>query len=380
MPLSHRLSSAAVAIFLATVLLTACTGVSANDASSSSTATTGVTGTTAPPVANARWTALAPSPLINQTGFLDIWTGTELLVCCGAPSRVPDPGSAAAPSAAAFNPTTNSWRPIHAPPTNVQSWGSVSVIDNVVYFLDGGTAPWSYEVYDIGTDSWRDLPPPPVNAGRDPNSHLGTAAWDGHEIFTVLSTPPTSDHDLAVLAVDPATGTWRTLPPPPVRMEPTAFTADGTELTLLGQQRSPADQHVDLLSATFDTATNSWQPPRPTGISRRDPVAVGGDDHVVVWDVTGSVRVQDGDQWHAEPQIPFPEDECGWKGAQLDRQLVLWRCTEEGAVLDTDTGVWSVLPPPPTDLLGSNIVALGDQVVLWATGTDTMQPYRLDLS
>src|SRR5262249_12326036 len=157
-------------------------------------------------------------------GFLNVWTGTELLVCCGSPNQMTD-GPSTVGDAAAFNPSTNRWRPIHAPPSGAQSWGSVTVVGDTVYLLDGGTQPWAYEAYDITADAWRDLPPPPINATRSPDSRLGTSAWNGHEIFSVLSTTPSTDHDLALVAFDPATNTWRTLPPPPTRLEPTSLVA-----------------------------------------------------------------------------------------------------------------------------------------------------------
>jgi hypothetical protein len=373
--MSGRLHSVLLPVLVVAATATAC--AAAPNVGGPATSAAPLPAADTVPVAPARWTTLTSSPLPNQTGFLNVWTGTELLVCCGSPNRQPDavtPGTAAA-----FDPATDRWRPIHPPASGAQSWGSVTVIGDTVYLLDGGTQPWAYEAYDITADAWHDLPAPPINATRQPDSRLGTSAWNGHEIFAVLTTTPSVDHDLALVAFDPAADTWRTLPAPPERLEPTSLVADEQTVTLLGERRNPADQHVEVVSLTLDLATGAWQAPKPTGLSRRDPAAIGGGDRLVAWDVTGHVRVQEDGEWRDEPTIPYPEDECGWRGAQVGHRVVLWRCTQEGAVLDTDTGTWSTLPAPPTDLLGDDIVALGDQLVLWARSTDQLQPYRLDL-
>jgi hypothetical protein len=255
----------------------------------------------------------------------------------------------------------------------------VTVVGDTAYLLDGGTSPWAYVAYDLTNDTWRNLPAPPVNATRTPDSRLGPSATDGRQIFSVLTTTPATDHDLVLVAFDPATATWTTLPPPPVRLEPTALHADATSVTVVGDQRQGADQGVTGVAVTFDRTTNTWRSPEASGLDRRDTQGAGGAGREVVWDVSGQVRVGDGTTWHDEPPIPFAEDECGWRGAQTGDQVVLWRCTQQGAVLDLTSGTWSALPAPPVDLSGDELTTIDGHVVLWARGTDHLQPYRLDL-
>lgn len=367
-------------------VLASCTA-SSGSAPATSVATSSPPGTTSGSTltnANARWTPLGAAPLPNRSSFTTVWTGTELFVCCGTEKLS---GSTDGTSqdgdgpgkAAAYNPTTNTWRPVAGPPKAVENWGAITVADKTVYFLDGGTAPWTYAAYDITRDSWREVPAPPVNDKRGAGSRLGPSAWTGKEIVAPITTPPANENDLMMVAFDPSSNTWRTLTPPPTRLEPTSLMYDNGKLTLLGELRNPADQGSALVSETFDTATNTWADPERTPVERRGPQVEGGGDHVVAWDVSGSVRVKTDGQWRDLPPIPYPEDECGWKGTQVGQKLVLWRCTQQGAILDLTTGTWSALPKPPEEILDSNIVVVNGRLMLWASTTSQLQPYALEL-
>jgi len=325
-----------------------------------------------------RWTPLSSAPLSNRSGFTSVWTGRELLVCCGADKSGGDTTGGPA-LAAAYNPSTGTWRSVAGPPDPVESWGAISVAGDTIYFLDGGTSPWANAAYDITSDSWREVPAPPLNATRTPSSRLGPSAWTGKEIIAPISTPPASEHDLVMVAFEPASNTWRTLPSPPSRLEPTSLIHHDNSLTLLGEQRNPADQGGALISETFDLTTNTWSEPERTPVDRRGPQVEGNGERVVTWDVSGSVRVKSNGAWRELPKVPFPEDECGWKGTQLGNKLVLWRCTQQGAVLDLDTERWASLPKPPEELSDSNIVVVDGELLLWAMSSPLLQAYALDL-
>lgn len=329
--------------------------------------------------AAAKWSPLSASPLRNRSGFTTVWTGSELLVCCGTEKPSEAALGTSPAQAAAFNPDTDTWRVLAGPPTPVESWGAITVADRSIYFLDGGAAPWSYAAYDIDRDSWRVIPAPPGNDKREPHSRLGPSAWTGKEIVAPIATPPASDHDIMMVAFEPATNTWRTLPSPPSRLEPTSLTFHDGKLAVLGEVRAASDQSSSLVSVTFDMNSNTWGEPQRTPVERRGPQVEGGADRLIAWDVSGTVRVMEDGQWRDLPPIPLPEDECGWKGTQVEKRLVLWRCTQQGAVLDTETGEWNALPQPPLELLDSNIMNVDGHLLLWASATDQLQPVALDV-
>lgn len=384
---SHHRRLVGPAILLgAALVLASCSGSDPRSSVAPNTAATVAPGratagsSSAPParLANVTWSERRESPIANRTGFTSVWTGRELLICCGtkrAAAQNADPATTV--EAAAYDPAADSWRPIATPPTTVENWGAITVADTTIYFFDGGAAPWSYVAYDIPTDTWREIPAPPQNSTRARGSRLGPSAWTGKEIITPISTPPAGDNDIVMVAFDPVSSAWRTLPTPPVRMDPTSILYDNGKITLVGEVRGASDQGGTVVSAVFDSTTNTWSEPERTPVERRDPVVIGGGDRVVAWDVSGSVRVQQNGQWRELPPIPFPEDECGWKGSQIGQRLVLWRCTQQGAVLDIDTGQWSVLPTPPTELQDTNITVVNGNLLLWAGATPRLQPYTL---
>lgn len=152
------------------------------------------------------WTRAAPSPLAPRWGALMVWTGTEVLVLGGTdstpcPSDTADCGERRddVNDAAAYDPSSNTWRPVAVPPTSV-SFGFPAVVADGVVVLGSHDRWWTYEP---DADAWRDLPAPPDTAAG-PQSALGGS------VYTV-------DRQGRVVELDVASRQWSTLPPDPLR-------------------------------------------------------------------------------------------------------------------------------------------------------------------
>jgi len=149
------------------------------------------------------WRTLAPAPISARVP-LSAWTGTEWLLW-GTGVRVDDRPL----DGAAYDPATDTWRPIAEGPLEFTDATAMWTGEEFVVVgaaLHGGNFPETptaiAAAYDPATDTWRELPPSPL----DPNSN--TAVWTGHRIVAV-------DYGHVTAAYDPATDTWTELGPLP---------------------------------------------------------------------------------------------------------------------------------------------------------------------
>jgi hypothetical protein len=154
---------------------------------------------------------LAPSPLPPSWSHAGVWTGEELIVCCGNPPASEE--TAAAPRAAAYDPEADTWRPIAEPPAKALStvigaaWTGIEVL--VVVQL-GDPASYDYGdeglglfAYDPAADIWEERAKP---TGGD---RFGESVWTGQQLVLWFQRAPGWDGGVSY---DPATDTWSDLP------------------------------------------------------------------------------------------------------------------------------------------------------------------------
>jgi hypothetical protein len=352
------------------------------------------------------WSALPESPLGARNAHAAVWTGEEMLVFGGDVER--DSGDPAE-GAAAYSPTTNTWREIAEPPEHLR--GAVLAVwtgDVVVAFPedqteDRGDAADGEQpgaVYDPDEDTWTEIPTSGVGVvtfgtqvfwtgdrvvvvgmvdPADPDGAMGRAAlydpatdtwervddaplvlgqafggwhapdavWTGEEVLYVgivvddpsgssssgSSTFDTVGDRLGVLALDPASGTWRELPAPPLSVRfGSSVVWTGSELLIAGGS-ALADEAELYDGAILDPATGTWQPlPELPGGLR---VGEGGD--------TGSAVLAGG-------KLVF---------------LQTWDTDDRPVIFDPATRSWFLGEPHPHAVFQPVTVSIGDTVLLW---------------
>lgn len=177
------------------------------------------------PAAN-RWRLLPHAP----TGHgIAVWTGREMIGwgggCCG------DAWS----DGSAYDPRTNTWRKLAPSPLApsqhpLAAWTGRRLIV-VVSGIDPDGRPYPASLaraaaYDPRTDTWRRLPAPPPGAG-------GATAWDGRELLVAGGSR-------AAFAFDPGAQRWRRLAPAPPAGPFSSAVWTGSRLMLLDGPREPA--------------------------------------------------------------------------------------------------------------------------------------------
>jgi hypothetical protein len=180
------------------------------------------------------WRKLAPSPLHADQGPVGAWTGRELIVLVDGTNPLNGtPWPARFARAAAYDPSTDTWRRIAPPPAPHQ--GATAVWDGRELLLVGGyahigTLPWRLArtgfAYDPETNRWREISP--LDSGRTGFAVAWTGTrlilWGGTTMPGGGAKPVKPQSPPRGLAYDPSTGRWSALPISPLRgrLYPTA--------------------------------------------------------------------------------------------------------------------------------------------------------------
>jgi hypothetical protein len=167
------------------------------------------------------WRALPASPLAARAGADDVWTGKELIILGGHELGGNGP-LAVLDDAAAYNPTTRSWRRLRPMPA-ARSGATVTWTGTEVLVVGGRggirtdrlSAPCACALaYNLATNRWRSLPD--MEVGRDDHA----AVWTGRQLLVWGG-----DTDRGTIVVyprrgvvfDPARNRWSPMPSSPLR-------------------------------------------------------------------------------------------------------------------------------------------------------------------
>jgi hypothetical protein len=202
------------------------------------------------------------APIAPRSAATGVWTGTELIVCCGAGPE--DGYPADTRSAAAWDPATGEWRELARPPASVARSFPASVwTGEVVVVVATGPAA---ATYDPGTDRWTEVAAPPA-IDRHPE-----AAWTGSEVVVWDArsgsggVPPDGTVADRGWRWAPGRAAWEALPPLPpgsrTRLGSMAWT--GTEIVVWGEATG---QEGIGVGAAWRPGDAGWQalPPSPQG-------------------------------------------------------------------------------------------------------------------
>jgi N-acetylneuraminic acid mutarotase len=152
------------------------------------------------------WRVLPRSPLPAGYGAMGAWTGTEVIVMA-SPMGIEASDYPKFAEAAAYDPSTNSWRQLPRPPQVAYVEPPAAYLDGKLILLslggqvDGGEVNGydrSYEtggIFDVQSDQWRSHSEPPSRPDQ---------SWPQIAL----------DHEVVIdgLAYDPADDSWRVLP------------------------------------------------------------------------------------------------------------------------------------------------------------------------
>ena len=331
-----------------------------------------------------------PVPSPARVGHTITWTGDEVIVFGGWE----DEGrSQAFNDGYRFDPVNRAWSelapaPIEERGGHVAFWtgDELLVLGGLSYESDGFTDGAAYEP---SGERWRVLPSPSIGPLPETGEHL-SAVWTGTEAILWYR------FDDIVLAFDPATDTWRELPP--TNLQQAVLSAslhwNGDRLIALSGESPGA-----LEGAVLDGGSGSWQPlpPLPASVDFSDPFPANAgvvDGDLIAWSRSGgagpTVRLaRDAIEWEETTPIPLAPCEGHTTPISTGEALIVWElCGSNTIVTYTDTEGWQrvevdndVQVAAPTAVwTGSEVIALPTTCCFGAAGTEQWElaVYQLD--
>ena len=347
------------------------------------------TARTIPRQAPGTWRRLPAAPIEVDAGLTSVWTGTEMIV---SGMRADSPNGSFVKStdvAAAFNPATQAWRRLAAPP-KTQSfcrrssvwtgkemlvWGcdqfafdpasntwrrlpSAPTRQGIVAWTGRELIGWGGgccgdvsdegSAYNPQTNTWRKLAPAPVPGQQSP-----TGAWTGRELVIFNGHDP-DGKPVGGAAYNPTTDTWRRISPMPASTLGGLAVWDGQEILIVGgidQQGAPA-----TVGFGYDLRTNHYRRLVPMDSGWTQAVAVWTGKQIVVW----GGHTDHGDPAHGLAYDPranrwSPFLQAAPVGSRVDptalwtgHEVIVW-----GGVLGTPVGTSS---PPKHPFDGASFI------------------------
>jgi Kelch motif len=314
------------------------------------------------PTATGTWQRLPAAPVPARFQGPAVWTGKELVIY--GPYYYAE-GSRLRSVGAAYNPASNTWRPLPLTPDPPEMREG----NQVAVWTGKEMLTWGQvdAAYNPKTNTWRRLPPgweaPSVAVWTGRQALL----WGGGCCGGVLRNG---------VAIDPVTGARRAIPNGPFGGPDTQGVWTGREMIVVG---GSGDRGPLALAAAYNPASRTWRslPSMPGSRAGATVTWTGGEVLVVGGLDPYADKVQSGgfaynpvtNQWRRLPAMQFPRwnHVAVWTG----KQLLVWGGRSDaglqsvypasGVAYDPTRDRWSALPQSP--LRGRD-----DSVAVW-TGT-----------
>lgn len=331
------------------------------------------------PDAGGSWRVGAALPMGPRWAPVVVWTGEEAIVVGGGNgSPCPPNADCTAPDTmardgAAYDPESDTWRPIADAPVPVGYWFRPVVVGDLVVLFDGNRRWFAYDVAD---DTWSRLPAPPVQV-----ADTGAISASHGRVLAVAESG-------RVLVLDPVRRWWSRLPLDDQRpkLEPTGLIAGENDVFVCGPDpATPEDGDTPRFTVVDQWDGNRWTRLPITGsvgnlcehwtgtrlVSADIQVATGLDG-----DPPSGGRLEPATgEWSPLPGAPDLEKRAGvgwYPHAAAGPLIASW-----GYVYDDDAETWTPLGKPDSevDYQQSAVWDDGDELLVFG-GLDEETAYQ----
>ncbi|MEN9645519.1 MAG: hypothetical protein RL238_2188 [Actinomycetota bacterium] len=291
----------------------------------------------------AEWTRTAQSPLSPRNAAKSVWTGSEVIVFGGTtqpecPMCDYFAYGDTLRDGAAYDPATDTWRPIADLPAEASYVGTAVAVDGDVYYytqvdpdVENPVTTYALFQYSVADDTWTPITLP----GPTTDSNTLVAGTSG---LLLPAISPGTDWWF-----DLASQSWTEVPEPP---------DDGT----LGRQYIAADGDLVAFSQGYERLGNGadvpfWHTARL-------------DLDTMTWQALGTVEMMYTPVFAEGTRLVSPFT-GGVDGGEVNN----WgRTVPNGGVVDIATGAYSALPQPEPDY-GMGVIGTSDAWVSNSSGS-----------
>jgi hypothetical protein len=316
------------------------------------------------------WSEL-PAPLEVRSGAATAWTGSQLLVWggyewVGAGDEDPDA------TGFAFDAASRSWAALPASPLRGRSDAAFAWTGRELLVWggwDGGLRADPYfgdgAAFDPASRTWRMLPPAPIEA------RTAFSVWTGRE-FLVWGSTDRSHRRRDGAAYDPSTDTWRPIADGPVDITDGSAAWTGEEMIVFGAALD-GNNHADTptaIAAAYDPEADAWRELPPSDLSPQAMTAEWLDGELIAWDYEHATAAYSPatNQWRSLADVPLEFSECSPVSVATPR-MVFGEFCGETVVFSPEEDAWHRVPMPRPDPPGGccsvlEPVAAGDVVLV----------------
>ncbi len=194
------------------------------------------------------WTTMAapPAGFTNRCDHVAIWTGTEMLVWGGSTNSNINLATAATNNGARYNPTSNTWTPMSSVNAPIGRALALAVWTGTEMVVWGGylgvTNSNTGGRYNPTTDTWT-----PFDTGQYTWSQEATAVWTGSKVIWAGGCDNVglvNRSGKGGITYDPVTGIVGTLPVAPIQQRNMLYAWTGTQLLTFGSWEDALDRTV----------------------------------------------------------------------------------------------------------------------------------------
>jgi Kelch motif len=307
-------------------------------------AATPSSGPSSSPTFEPGWTQL-PAPPEIRSGAASAWTGSQLLVWGGYVDHgtgATDPNN----DGFAFDPVTETWSDVPSAPIEARSFPAAAWTGNELVIW-GGARSTEYgaasalddgAAYDPATGSWRLLPPAPIGA-RAPLD-----VWTGRELIVWGTSVRSLGRPIDGAAYDPTTNAWRRIADAPIELTDASAVWTGKEMVVFGAALHGGNvpETPVAIGAAYDPVTDSWRRIADSDLSPQASAAAWDGHEIVAWDYLNHSAAYSPttDQWRRLPNVDIWTGECAPRSVGMRGFVYGDYCGIE-VVWDAGSGVWT---------------------------------------
>jgi Kelch motif len=293
------------------------------------------------------WTEFPPPPE-RPSGDAWVWAGSELLVAGGCDPDLVEDRCRETRRVFAFDPVVGSWRVVSssiAPMADADAvWTGEEAIFLETYREHG---PIIGQAYDPSSKDWRRIPRAPIDG-----AYGVVLVWTGEDLIAWGGGDRGDERTSQGAAYDPTSDTWRRIADAPIGLNLASGVWTGHEMIVFGSLLSGANRAPTPTSvgAAYDPATDTWRELPPSALSPQATSAVLVGDQLVAWDY--EVHSQEynpaKDRWSAPLRMPLGFSECYPDSVVVAGLLFAWFCGK-AALYDAATSAWQRIEGGPLD-------------------------------
>lgn len=295
------------------------------------------------------WSRL-PTPSEVPSGATLLAAGDRLILAGGCAHDYVDGRCGRSRSVLSFSPGAAGWEELPAAPGGISGPG-VWTGEEAIFLSLSGRHRATGLALDPEAGEWSAIPPGPIS------SPTAEAVWAGAEVVVWGGSSRNGSGAAAGAAYDPAAGTWRRIADAPVSLNLFDLVWTGSEVIAFGSQldRRNWSGTKTAVGAAFDPASDSWRRLPPSRMNPQATTASWFDGALIAYGYDGRSQAYDpsSDEWAGPEKMPLDFSECYPDSVAAESSLTAFYCGQI-VTLDSADGRWNPLEGGLTERIHHN--------------------------